>query len=36
MRFRQFLPRGEAKVTGIWQLVSLAYNLKRLHGLADA
>jgi hypothetical protein len=36
MRFRQFLLRGKAKFTGEWQLVSLAYNLKRLHGLADA
>ena len=36
MRFRQFLLRGKAKVTGEWQLVSLAYNLKRLHGLAPA
>jgi IS5 family transposase len=36
MRFRQFLLRGKAKVTGEWQLVSLAYNLKRLHGLAAA
>jgi transposase len=36
MRFRQFLLRGKAKVTGEWQLVSLAYNLKRLHALAPA
>jgi hypothetical protein len=36
MRFRQFLLRGKAKVTGEWQLVSLAYNLKRLHGLVAA
>jgi transposase len=36
MRFRQFLLRGKAKVSGEWQLVSLAYNLKRLHGLAAA
>jgi transposase len=36
MRFRQFLLRGKAKVTGEWRLVSLAYNLKRLHRLAAA
>jgi transposase/IS5 family transposase len=36
MRFRQFLLRGKAKVTGEWQLVSLAYNLKRLHALTPA
>ena len=36
MRFRQFLLRGKAKVSGEWQLVSLAYNLKRLHRLATA
>jgi len=36
MRFRQFLLRGKAKVSGEWQLVSLAYNLKRLHSLAAA
>lgn len=36
MRFRQFLLRGIAKVSGEWQLVSLAYNLKRLHVLAAA
>jgi transposase/IS5 family transposase len=36
MRFRQFLLRGKAKVTGEWQLVCLAYNLKRLHALATA
>jgi len=36
MRFRQFLLRGKAKVTGEWQLVSLAYNLKRLHALVPA
>jgi transposase len=34
MRFRQFLLRGKTKVTGEWQLVSLAYNLKRMHSLA--
>lgn len=31
--FRQFLLRGMRKVTGEWSLVSLAYNLKRLHRL---
>jgi transposase len=36
MRFRQFLLRGKAKVSGEWQLVSLAYNLKRMHRLAPA
>ena len=36
MRFRQFLLRGKAKVTGEWQLVSLAYNLKRMHTLTPA
>ena len=36
MRFRQFLLRGKAKVTGEWQLVSLAYNLKRMHRLVAA
>jgi transposase len=28
--FRQFLLRGQAKVSGEWQLVALAYNCKRL------
>jgi transposase len=32
--FRQFLLRGLPKVTGEWNLVCLAYNLKRLHRLA--
>ena len=36
MRFRQFLLRGKAKASGEWQLVSLAYNLKRMHRLAPA
>jgi hypothetical protein len=36
MRFRQFLLRGKAKVSGEWQLVSLAYNLKRMQSLAAA
>jgi len=31
--FRQFLLRGLQKVTGEWNLVCLAYNLKRLHTL---
>ena len=31
--FRQFLMRGLAKVAGEWNLVCLAYNLKRLHTL---
>lgn len=30
MGFTQFLLRGHAKVTGEWQLVALAYNVKRL------
>jgi transposase/IS5 family transposase len=34
MRFRQFLLRGKVKVSGEWQLVSLAYNLRRLQRLA--
>lgn len=33
MGFRQFLLRGLSKVTGEWNLVCLAYNLKRLHSL---
>jgi transposase len=36
MGFRQFLLRGLRKVTGEWNLVCLAYNLKRLHGLGAA
>ena len=31
--FRQFLLRGINKVSGEWNLVCLAYNLKRLHRL---
>ena len=31
MGFRQFLLRGEAKVSLEWSLVSLAYNMRRLH-----
>jgi transposase len=34
--FRQFLLRGLRKVTGEWNLVCLAYNLKRLHRLGAA
>ena len=30
MGFRQFLLRGHEKVSGEWQLVTLAYNMKRL------
>jgi len=33
MGFRQFLLRGFEKVQGEWNLVCLAYNLKRLHTL---
>lgn len=33
MGFRQFLLRGLEKVTGEWTLVSIAYNLRRLHRL---
>ena len=33
MRFRQFLLRGLEKTTGEWQLVALAYNLRRLRVL---
>lgn len=31
--FRQFSLRGHAKVSGEWQLLTLAYNCKRLHKL---
>jgi transposase len=34
--FRQFLLRGLAKVRGEWNLVTMAYNLKRLFALAGA
>ena len=34
--FRQFLLRGWKKVSGEWNLVCLAYNLKRLHVLQRA
>jgi transposase len=36
MGFRQFLLRGVEKVTGEWELVSLAYNFKRLWNLQAA
>jgi hypothetical protein len=36
MRFRQFLLRGIDKVSGEWNLVALAYNLKRMASLAAA
>ena len=31
LRFRQFLLRGKDKVGGEWDLVCMAYNLKRMH-----
>ena len=34
--FRQFLRRGIKKVSGEWNLVCLAWNLKRLHVLQRA
>jgi hypothetical protein len=34
--FRQFLLRGLDQVRGEWNLVTMAYNLKRLFALADA
>lgn len=36
MGFRRFRLRGRAKVTLEWTLVSLAYNLRRLHRLHQA
>lgn len=36
MRFRQFLLRGIEKVSGEWNLLTLAYNLKRMASLAAA
>jgi hypothetical protein len=36
MGFRQFLLRGEEKVAGEWELLTLAYNCKRLHKLKYA
>jgi transposase len=35
MGFRSFQLRGLAKMTGEWELVSLAYNCKRLHKLKN-
>ena len=32
--FRQFLLRGLNKVAGEWDLVCIAYNLKRMHALS--
>ena len=31
MKFKQFLLRGEQKVGLEWDLITLAYNFKRLH-----
>lgn len=36
MGFRQFLLRGKEKVGGEWQLLSLAYNCKKLHKMMEA
>jgi hypothetical protein len=36
MGFSHFHLRGHAKVSGEWSLVSLAYNVKRLHRLLPA
>ena len=36
MGFRQFLLRGLEKVRIEWDLVCLAYNMKRLYNLANA
>jgi hypothetical protein len=36
MGFRQFSLRGLEAVTGEWKLVALAFNLKRMHVLAEA
>jgi hypothetical protein len=36
MGFRQFLLRGLEKVRAEWTLVCVAYNLRRLHGMAGA
>ena len=36
MGFRQFLMRGKEKVTGEWNLVCTAYNLKRIFNLKQA
>jgi hypothetical protein len=36
IRFRQFLLRGQNKVSGEWKLVAMAYNLRRMAKLAPA
>ena len=36
LRFRQFLMRGKEKVSGEWNLVCTAYNLKRMFNLIQA
>jgi transposase len=36
MGFRQFLLRGLARVSGEWDLVCIAYNIKRLHALSPS
>jgi hypothetical protein len=36
MGFRQFSLRGLAAVAGEWKLVTLAFNLKRMHVLSCA
>ena len=36
MGFRQFLLRGLDKVQGEWNLVTLAWNMKRMYALAAA
>jgi transposase len=36
MGFRQFLLRGLERVSGEWDLVCIAYNIKRLHALAPS
>ena len=35
MGFRQFSLRGEKKVAGEWNLVSIAWNIKRLHKISS-
>ena len=36
MRFRQFLLRGVEGARGEWNILSMAFNLKRMHVLAQA
>jgi transposase len=36
MGFRGFSLRGKEKVSGVWTLVCVAYNLRRLHGMLGA